>query len=261
MEQYIYLSLLPESLIASMLEPEEFGNYLAVGSRKRTRGEAFFFELEPDFQSDFFPLHNIQKRCILTKEGKPKRSVYLSIYRVLEHVPLSALKNLYLVTDDGRVLEIAKQDFKPDNKDNLHLYQEICPIAPRIASKLNPSEFCRYITDPQSPISIPKLVFAELILDGLGENPTTGSVDNLPYPNIDHLKDCLIGLQKNPQKPNKTVLRSIHSDILFRTIRNGFFVGDRDTFYYYPFPSQQELEEKFYVWWRSALTQGFGSCR
>lgn len=43
MKRYLYLSLLPEALIASMLPPEEFGNYLAVGTKKRTRGQAIFF--------------------------------------------------------------------------------------------------------------------------------------------------------------------------------------------------------------------------
>jgi len=33
METYLYLSLIPESLIASQLAPEEFGNYYAVGTR------------------------------------------------------------------------------------------------------------------------------------------------------------------------------------------------------------------------------------
>ncbi len=31
---YLYLSMTPESLVASMLPPEQFGNYLAVGTRK-----------------------------------------------------------------------------------------------------------------------------------------------------------------------------------------------------------------------------------
>ena len=38
MEIYLYLSIVPEALIASMLPPEEFGKYYAVGNKKRTRG-------------------------------------------------------------------------------------------------------------------------------------------------------------------------------------------------------------------------------
>ena len=39
---HFYLSLIPEALIASMLSPEEFGNYYAVGSKKKSRGQAMF---------------------------------------------------------------------------------------------------------------------------------------------------------------------------------------------------------------------------
>ena len=35
MKQYLYLSLVPEALIASNLSPEEFGNYYATGAFRR----------------------------------------------------------------------------------------------------------------------------------------------------------------------------------------------------------------------------------
>ena len=83
MKKYLYLSLTPEALIASMLPPLEFGNYMAVGSRKRTRGQAIFFEIDVDKLTNHFPLELIDKRCVPDETGKPKRSVYLSIYRAL----------------------------------------------------------------------------------------------------------------------------------------------------------------------------------
>ena len=257
MERYLYLSLMPESLVASMLPPEDFGNYYAVGTKKRTRGQAIFFEVDPSFKSDYFPLHEIEKRCVPHPDGQPKRSVYLSIYRVLEHVPLEALGNLYLVTDDGRVLGLEQKPYTEEKERQLHLYQEFIPVNPRIASNLDPLRFCRYVTDQSHPVSVPKLVFAELILNGLATDPVRASADNLPYPNIEHLRDCLVGLQEHPEKPTKTVIRYMHWDIMYRTIKNGFFVGDQKQFLYYPLPSIEELEDKYFVWWRSALTQGF----
>ncbi|HRZ43535.1 MAG TPA: hypothetical protein P5228_12620, partial [Bacteroidales bacterium] len=47
MDAYIYLSATPEALIASMLSPEEFGAYLSMGTKKRNRGQAIFFEVDP----------------------------------------------------------------------------------------------------------------------------------------------------------------------------------------------------------------------
>lgn len=47
-EHFLYLSATPEALIASGLEPEKFGSYLAVETQKRARGQALFFELDID---------------------------------------------------------------------------------------------------------------------------------------------------------------------------------------------------------------------
>ena len=54
MTVHLYLSLIPEALIASMLSPEEFGAYYAVGTQKKSRGQAIFFEIDPKFHNDFF---------------------------------------------------------------------------------------------------------------------------------------------------------------------------------------------------------------
>lgn len=41
-------TMAPEALIASILAPEQFGKYMAVGTKKRTCGQAYFFEVSPD---------------------------------------------------------------------------------------------------------------------------------------------------------------------------------------------------------------------
>jgi len=85
--------MIPEALIASMLTPEEFGVYYAVGSQKKSRGQAIFFEIDPDFKHDFFPNEEGIRRCVPHEDGSPKRSIYISVYRVLEHIPLEVIKN------------------------------------------------------------------------------------------------------------------------------------------------------------------------
>ncbi len=259
MKTYLYFQVVPESLIASQIPPEEFGNYLAVGTKKRMRGQAMFFEVDPDLKSDFFPLDEIEKKCVAHSTGEPKHSLYLSIYRVLEHLPLSALGDLYLTTDDGRVLGLKQQKYEPLPQQQLHLYQEICPVIPRIASHLNPLDFCHFVTDPAHPVSVPKLVFSELVLNGLATDPVKASDNDIPYPHIDHLRDVLVMLQERQDKPTKTVIRYWPGDILYRTIKNGFFVGDQTDFLYYPFPTKEELEDKYFTWWRSALTVHFAN--
>lgn len=257
MKNYLYLSLIPEALVYSMLPPHEFGMYYAVGTRKRTRGEAIFFSIDPSFSSNDLPLKEAEKRCVPDADGNPKRSVYLSIYRALEFVPVSALKELYLVTDDGRVLQLERQNYAPSTMKELHLYQELAPVDPLIASNLDPLTFCRKITDKSSRVWVPRLVFVELALGGLSENPKHASTHNLPYRNLDHLRDCLSELMDKPEKPTKTVIRSMRCDLMYRTVKNGFFVGDSKEFAYYPFPSIDELEDKHHEWWRSANVIGF----
>lgn len=255
MEKFFYFVTTPESLIASHLSPNKFGNYLAVGTKKRTKGQAIFFEIDPD-KVKWLPWDHIDKKLVPYEDGEPKRSVFLSIYRVLENLPLDALLDLYLTTDDGKVMGLQKSDYEMPEKKVIHLYQQLVPNRTRVASKLAPPEFIKFLTDTSKPVSTPKLFFAEVKLNKLAEDPEA-SLDNLPYPNPDHLRDCLIRLQHTPERPAKTVIRSYKDDLPFRILKDGFFIGDQESFIFYHFPSVEELEDKYYTWWRSALVHGF----
>ncbi len=258
MQKYLYLSIFPEALVASMLSPEEFGNYYAVGDRKRNRGQAMFFEVDPaGVDPEYFDLSLMDTRCVPHADGAPKRSVYLGIYRTLEHVPTTALKQLYLVTDDGRVLGLSRGEYAEDSGEHLHLYQELAPGTTRVVSRMPPRSFGEYMTRSGQPISIPRIAFTELMLDELADDPAGGSAADLPYPNIFHLRDCLTDMVSRPERATKTVIRFMGGSLLYRTIKGGIFVGDPDQFVYYPLPSREELERTHYVWWRSAQTVGF----
>ena len=43
MEPHLYLSLIPEALIASQPARREFGQYYATGTWRRSKGQAIFF--------------------------------------------------------------------------------------------------------------------------------------------------------------------------------------------------------------------------
>lgn len=253
MTTHVYLSLIPEALIASMLEPEEFGLYFAIGGAKHSRGQAIFFSVDRDLLAPGdFPLDDLDARCVPHSDGRPKRSIYLSIYRALERVPLAALTALHLATDDGRVLTLEPRPFVADGEDRAHLFQELCPVSPRVVSRLNPQEFTTFITNADQPIHVPQIVFAELTLGNLKNDPDSQDVDNLPYPNIGHLRDCLRELASAPKKPTKTVLRQMTQEVLFRTVRNGFFVGGAGGIVAFTMPPHEVLEREHLAWWRSA---------
>ena len=252
MAHRLYLSMIPEALVASMLPPREFGSYLAVGTRKRTRGQSIFVEVAPDFQSDFFPLGDVATRCVPHPDGQPKHSVYLGIYRALEHIPRSVARSLFLVTPDGRVLELPPAAEPPTASPGLHLYQEICPVHPRIASTLSPEEFVRFITGPSRAVHVPRLCFVQLRLGALAQDPEGGKIGDLPYSHLDHLRDCLTQLSAQPDKHTKTVDRIQPQTCPYRAIETGFFIGDQEGLTYYAFPSPAELERDHHDWWRSA---------
>ncbi|MCY1723019.1 hypothetical protein OU798_21910 [Prolixibacteraceae bacterium Z1-6] len=254
MEKHYYLVATPESLIVSHLEPYEFGNYMAVGTKKNLRSQSVFFEIDPNRTE--VPEDYVNEKLVRYENGEPKRSVYLSVYRVFEKVPMDALLNLYLATDDGKVLEIKQSEYEQPEKKDIHLYQQYNPFSTMVASKLTPPEFIQFLTDTSKPVSVPKLFFVELQLNDLANDPTL-PIKNLPYKNPAHLRECLLKLHESTERLTKTVMRIRHSELPYRTIETGFFIGDQEKYFYYSFPDQHELESTHFSWWRSALVQHF----
>ena len=137
MSKYVYLTSTPEALVASMLPPKGFGMYLSTGTKKRNKGQTIFFEVDLDKIESIIDVDSLDKRCVAKEDGSPKSSVYLSVYRALEMVPLSALKSLYLTTDHGSVLELkqAVYDKNREAENKLHLYQELSPVNPLLSHR------------------------------------------------------------------------------------------------------------------------------
>jgi hypothetical protein len=253
MRKYIYLTCNPEALVASMLPPEAFGLYLSTGTKKRNKGQVIFFEVDLDKILKLIDVESLNKRCVAKPDGSPKSSVYLSVYKVLEIIPLDALKSLFLTTDHGIVLELKKAAYykATETENDLHLYQELCPVNPLVASSLAPSVFLKKLTDGSTPIVLPKLFFVELKLGELATNPVSGSAENLPYPNIGHLRDCLEIIRGEYEKHMKTVHRIFSGELLYRTVDSGFYVGEKDNILYYPYPKMAELEKINYNFFRA----------
>ena len=137
------------------------------------------------------------------------------------------------------------------SKECLHLFQELCPVTPMVATDLTPSAFLKRLTDGSMPISLPKLFFVELKLGELATNPLEGSVEHLPYSNIGHLRDCLEILKGEYEKHMKTVQRVFTGELLYRTLNTGFYVGSQMIIFYYPYPSMEELEKINYNFFRA----------
>jgi hypothetical protein len=252
MTKHLYLSLIPEAVIASMLSPEEFGSYYAVGSHKKKRGQAVFAELDLTFRNDYFRIDQGLAQCVPHENGLPKRSVYISSYRALEHVPLEAIKKLYLVTMYGEVLGLESSPDMPESSPGLHMYQELAPVNPRVVTVLGPADFYRFvIQDPHSLIHLPAISFVELSLGELATDPEFGNLRDLPYDNVNHLRECL--LQVQVKEVQTKMVNRVHSpEFPYRTVESGVYIGNSKGLIFFPLPPRGELRSTYYRWWRSA---------
>lgn len=247
-----------EALVASHLAPEEFGVYMAVGTRKLASGKVMFFEVDPfprpgakiAGEPGYFQLDDIEQRCAPRPDGSPKRSKYISVYRVLEHLSLEQFGPLYLTTSDGRVLELQESPYEGDGEGaQMNLYQELCPLLPMVVSTLGPAAFLTHMTDRRNPVSAPRLFLGDLRLDRDAAGRLAG---DLPYTDARHIEECVRELGQNADKPSKTVSRTPRTQGFFRVIRRGFFLGDPTGLKHWRFPSVDELEVRHASWWRSA---------
>ncbi len=248
-----YLSVNPlEALIASHLSPQEFGRYMATGKKNGSYERIMFIEVEGGFGS-YFDWDYARERCVPHEDGRPKNSVWMSVYRALEHVELDKLMSLYMTTLDGRTLEIPRGEYQaPDDSRDYFVYQEICPITPLVVSRLNPSDFCAYMTDTTNKVSVPQVVFADLKTIDFEHPENTGNIGGAYDRNIQHLRDCIQDVQTQKDKPNKNVERSV-SSFSYQIVNSGVYVGQGSNLVQYTMPSVAELRQKHYDWARSAM--------
>jgi len=252
MSNHLYLSLIPEALIMSQLPPDKFGAYMATGSKRQIEGPAVFFEVDPAADLADFRLAEAEARCQAHADGSPRRSIYVAVWNVLPRVPLAALGKCYLTTPAGLTLALEPAEWGGGNGDRYHLYQELGPVYPRVASGLDPKAFVELVCSPDKMVSLPRLAFIDLKLGVLGHDPDAALAGQVPYQHIDHLRECLRALRDNPGRMTKIVNRGLRPDILFSFIRSGVFVGDTSGLRFFPMPSEEQLESEHNLWWHSA---------
>ena len=252
MAVHLYFSLIPEALIASMLPPEEFGQYYATGHHYKSKGQSIFFEVDPSFRHPYFDIEGALARCVPHPDGRPKNSVYVSVYRVLEHIPASALGRIYLTTAYGSALGLDRGAVAAAGAPTLHLYQDLAPVNSLVVSTLDPAAYYDVITaTPQKFIKFPGMCFVELELGALAADPENGPVGDLPYSFMHHLREALMTL--GPGSKETKLVHRVHSlEFPYRMVKGGFYVGNGKEFAYYPMPTAAEMRRDHATWWRTA---------
>jgi hypothetical protein len=254
MDTHFYLSVFPtQAMIASQLTPEQFGAYMSTGAKNGSYEQLIFIEVEGGFGS-YFDWKYANERCVTHEDGRPKNSVWLSVYRSLEHTPFSAMKAMYLTTRDGRVLELNKSDYsQPDNKVKYFVYNELCPIEPLVVSVLDPKSFGEYMTDTKNKIAVPSVVFADLKTIDLDDPTNTGNIGATYDRNLEHLKNCVEQVLNIPDKKNKNIERHHVENFSYQIINRGIYLSTAKEMVFYPMPSVDELRQNNYDWARSAM--------
>ncbi len=251
---YFYVVFSPiEALIASQLEPKAFGSYMARGSKKGSAERLMFAEIKGGF-GDYFDWEYAKQKCVAHADGEPKHSLYLSIYRVIEHIPLIQYKNVYLVTKDGSTLTLEAAPYKtPSNWRGYGLYKEHCPVHPFIVSSLEPKMLADYIiNDNTKKITVPAIIFNDMRIIDFDEKEVTGNIGSMYDRDLDHLKDCIETVKTHEQKITKTVDRSFDTKFTYQIIDNGIYIAKDKGILFYPMPTREELKEIDYDWGKSA---------
>lgn len=257
--KHLYAIMHPNpSLVASQLEPLDFGRQYSVGTKRYYQGKLLFIEVDPSFRHEYFPIDEYLAKTVTKPDGSPKRTKIISSYRVLEHLDLNALGSLYAVTVSGATLKIDKQEYvaSADESGSVRLIQEINPLELLVATTLDHQAFGALLTSENNPKGAPKLFFTELDLDVQGFLKGWESNPFLPAPipgiHPQKLSVALKFLQGSTEYKTATLgLASVLDDVLYRSLKKGFFLSHGEKMNYYPFPSEATLQKDHFAWYKS----------
>ena len=255
-QKHLYMICFPiNALVASQLDAEKFGEHYTTGSSKHFSGKVIFAEIDINFRHEKFKIDDYLAQTVPHENGEPKKTKFIASYNVLEHIPLDAIQKLFLCTANGKVLPIEPAEYTAVNAPNLfRIYQEITPLDTLVLSSKDQREFGKFITKSVSK-GAPKIMFTQIDFNienflTLNKNKEIFQID-LPGVNPYRFYDCVMELKNNPDKITKTVgLGSLLREISYKFLKHGFWFATQDEFKFFPMPSIQELEDKYFYWWK-----------
>ncbi|HAP36081.1 MAG TPA: hypothetical protein DCQ28_09120 [Bacteroidetes bacterium] len=254
-EKRLYMIVFPvNALVASQLNPAEFAEHYTIGSSKHFKGKVLFVEIDNTYRNMHFDIDHYFSLTVPHPDGSPKKTKFISSYAVLEHIDLKAMKNLYLVTTNGKALEIQSKPYTAVNEPGLvRIYQEINPLSNLVASTLDQREFGKYITVGTKSKGAPKVCFTQYEFN-VNEFLAKNSSQNIPYSpipetNASRLIEFLTELKSHPDKKTKTLnLNSTLIEAQYSLIRHGFWFAAGNELVFYPMPTTDQLEKNHYDW-------------
>ncbi len=246
----LYQILYPNnSLVASQLTPEQFGKHFLVGTARHYEGKVIFTEVDADYRHDFFNIDEAMAAVFPHEDGRPKATKFISSYRVLEHIDLDAIKSLYLVTSNGRTLELNQGTHDaPHQPGFIRTYAQICPTTVLSMTKLDAPEYARYITDPSHNKWVPKLFFTQIelpveqFLQDFEESPFMAPP--FPFVHPAKLRDSILELEKTDKESKGISLNSEMEKIPYTKIRHGFWLACDQKSLFFPMPATETIKKE-----------------
>lgn len=257
-EKHLYMIVFPiNALVASQLDPVMFAEHYTIGSARHYKGKVIFAEVDVDFRDPYFDIEHYLSLTVPHEDGSPKKTKFISSYAVLEHMDLKKLKDLYLVASNGRALRISSSVFRPiTDAAIVRIFQEITPLPNLVASTMDQQSFGKYLTRETKSKGAPKIFFTqyEFNVETFLEQNKNQEMMYSPLPDCHPslLYQYLLELKTTPGKKTKTI--NLGSTLLaasYALIRHGFWFAAGDDLLFYPMPTQDELKEKHFSWWKS----------
>ena len=258
---HLYAVLHPqEALIASQLKPEQFAMHYISGSTRYYDGKVIFAEIDSNFRSDFFDIETAFSSMHPHSDGRPKATKFISCYRVLEHIDIGSILNLYLTNPDGSVLklEAANHDLTLRSPEVLRLFALIDPLRMLILTRQNYLDFGAKITKKENAKSAPTVLYTQLEFDeeSFLSDWDKNSLIPSPIPGIhpSKLHSAILELKLRPNKLTKGLgLDNNLNRISYSLIRHGFMFASDKGFKFFSMPKIKDIEENHFRFWRGML--------
>jgi len=256
-QKHLYMIVYPiNALISSQLEPAQFGLHYTTSGSKHFSGKVIFAELDINFRNDHFEIQNYLDQTVAYEDGSPKKTKFISSYNVLEYVDFNAIKKLFLVTTNGNVLPLEPAEYTAYNEPGLiRIYQEITPLEVLVASTKDQREFGKFITTEAKAKGAPKVFFTQIDFNikHFLESNMNKEIFHIDLPGVNPYRfyDCINEIQEKPEKLTKTIsLGGILRDLSYKFLRHGFLFAAGDELKFFPMPSLNDLENKYFYWWK-----------
>jgi len=254
----LYMMLYPNNfLVGSQLTPEELGRHYLTGSKQYYSGKLIFAEVDVNYRNPYLDIEWGLDQLVPHEDGRPKSTKFISSYRVLEHIDFQAIKNIYITSAAGYVMKLDSAEYnEPSSNRDLRIYAGISPLRMLAMSQYSFQEYGKFITKPRNPKGAPQFFYTQLEFDGpefeheFKDNPFMPETVPGVHPQI--LKRAMDEIRTYREKSSKGLrLDSQFHEFPMKLIRHGFMFASTEGMKYFPMPSLEDIQDKYYKFYQT----------